>query len=369
VLINIHPALTLEVDARVENYPEIKKYMECFDSIMDGCACQDPLVTISVDKKLTVPRSAHWMGSSCAFDSEFLYRVDPWGRVLAYKFVDEKAAVLVWDGLAEEVQVLYTLEYLLRTLAPLRGLAYLHAAGITYQDKVIILPAWGGAGKTTCLLQMLSRGAALLGDDFVILNKQGWAYPYPKPIYILHYNLDQFPMLASACLGTTERRYYRAEKMLKQYAGSLLRKHGVIGGVFRQLERRLQARAEAKTPLRTIFPDCRIAASGLIDLVGFLTAVKGKGSGFTSCNRSAAAQRAVACLRSESEHYGDEAVFYQYAFPSMTDFIRRLESDTECILKEAFQEARNVVEIHLDRADDPTATINIMEKLFTSGKV
>lgn len=70
----------------------------------------------------------------------------------------------------------------------------LHAAGLVVAGGATLFPAHGGTGKTTLALRLARRGAALLGDDLVLVDvRRGIAYPHPRPLHLFSYNLRQFP--------------------------------------------------------------------------------------------------------------------------------------------------------------------------------
>lgn len=68
---------------------------------------------------------------------------------------------------------------------------FMHAAGVSRNSEGFLFPAHGGTGKTTFSIVLLNNGFKLLGDDllFVALN-EGIVYPYPRPMHIFTYNVN-----------------------------------------------------------------------------------------------------------------------------------------------------------------------------------
>ncbi|WHY33855.1 hypothetical protein QNH44_23070 [Cytobacillus firmus] len=69
----------------------------------------------------------------------------------------------------------------------------IHAAALEKDGDVILLPSWGGVGKTATVIKMISEGGwKLLGDDLVILNGSQ-VEPFLKPFVIYPYHQSLFP--------------------------------------------------------------------------------------------------------------------------------------------------------------------------------
>ena len=91
-------------------------------------------------------------------------------------------------GVFVQAQVLEPIMYqkLLET-----GILFMHAGGVTEDGKGILLPAYGGTGKTTLSMALLNKGDKLLGDDLLIVDiEKQLVYPYPRPLHIFTYNVQ-----------------------------------------------------------------------------------------------------------------------------------------------------------------------------------
>jgi hypothetical protein len=70
------------------------------------------------------------------------------------------------------------------------GILFMHAGGVTKGDMGILLPAYGGTGKTTLSMALLNQGHKLLGDDLLLVDiAKGVVHPYPRPLHIFTYNV------------------------------------------------------------------------------------------------------------------------------------------------------------------------------------
>ena len=72
-----------------------------------------------------------------------------------------------------------------------KNVLFMHAAGVSGKSEGFLFPAHGGTGKTTFSIALLNNGFRLLGDDllFVALD-EGIVYPYPRPMHIFTYNVN-----------------------------------------------------------------------------------------------------------------------------------------------------------------------------------
>ena len=71
----------------------------------------------------------------------------------------------------------------------------IHAAALEKDGKVLLLPSWGGVGKTATVCRFIREyGWRLLGDDLVIIG-EGRVLPFLKPFVIYPYHKDLFPEL------------------------------------------------------------------------------------------------------------------------------------------------------------------------------
>jgi hypothetical protein len=112
--------------------------------------------------------------------------VDHHGVALThYDFSRERGAVT-----AEDPNDLVELGYLMihsrvGVLLEERGLVRVHALGVGLNGRAAVVLTPSGGGKSRLALAILKRTSAeLLGDDVVLLDARGRAYPFPHPIGI-----------------------------------------------------------------------------------------------------------------------------------------------------------------------------------------
>jgi uncharacterized membrane protein YbhN (UPF0104 family) len=72
-----------------------------------------------------------------------------------------------------------------------KNVVLLHAAGVAKNGAGVLMPAYGGTGKTTFSMALLNEGFKLLGDDLLLVDtRQKIVYPYPRPLHLFTYNVN-----------------------------------------------------------------------------------------------------------------------------------------------------------------------------------
>lgn len=120
------------------------------------------------------------------------------GALFANFSVDMEQPIVITASplLALSPHVLYTnvVEPLLRFALVSKGRMLLHAACVTIGDRTVMLSAKTDTGKTSTILTMLrNEGGVFYSDDMVIIDRNGTASRYPKPLTISAHTLRAVP--------------------------------------------------------------------------------------------------------------------------------------------------------------------------------
>lgn len=120
------------------------------------------------------------------------------GALFANFSVDMGGPIVVTAGplLALSPHVLYTnvVEPLLRFVLVTKGKMLLHAACVSIGGQPVMLSAKTDTGKTSTILTMLrADGGVFYSDDMVIIDPEGVASRYPKPLTISAHTLRAVP--------------------------------------------------------------------------------------------------------------------------------------------------------------------------------
>lgn len=76
------------------------------------------------------------------------------------------------------------------------GAAMLHAMTVDYKDKGILMPAWGGSGKTSTMSKLIKiPGYSFMGDDWTFLSRDSNLLGFAKPMFMKPYHRTLYPHL------------------------------------------------------------------------------------------------------------------------------------------------------------------------------
>lgn len=74
--------------------------------------------------------------------------------------------------------------------------AMVHAAIVDYRGSGVLLPAWGGVGKTSTVAKLLAvPGVGFMADDWGFLGADGMLLSYAKPMFIKPHHRAIYPEL------------------------------------------------------------------------------------------------------------------------------------------------------------------------------
>jgi len=148
----------------------------------------------------------------------FFYRVAKENDVLAVdirsnpivgrrKMFPRLAKIRDWNFLLPEEQLAKNFMYdVFDYLTQIQNLqleqSYVHASSFTREDRTVAVVAWGGIGKTTSMLKLVTEDNwRFLSDDLGLVDKEGMIYRSPKKMQIYAYNVEGQPKLRDILLN------------------------------------------------------------------------------------------------------------------------------------------------------------------------
>ncbi len=168
-------------------------------------SCVQTDLEIEIVDKITPSRCLSFVGPTAAFDTEHFYVFDWPEHAFPYKAAirlrdiqDSRFYVSCEKGFDPARFFEYLLEPLVRCVALTKGVVFVHASSVIYEERTYLFPAWGHTGKTSLVLFLLDRGAMLLSDEWSILSSSGRLLSYPKAIRADGYTLRTLPALRRA---------------------------------------------------------------------------------------------------------------------------------------------------------------------------
>ena len=79
----------------------------------------------------------------------------------------------------------------------LRGWFAIHAGTVAWRGRAILVPGTSHAGKSSLVAALLRRGATYFSDEYALIDADGQAHPYPRPLLLRDGSAVQKPVLAS----------------------------------------------------------------------------------------------------------------------------------------------------------------------------
>ncbi len=77
-----------------------------------------------------------------------------------------------------------------------KGAAMLHCLTAAYRGHGLLIPAWGGTGKTSTMSKLMKiDGFSFMGDDWAFLTHDACLLGYAKPMFIKPYHRYLYPHL------------------------------------------------------------------------------------------------------------------------------------------------------------------------------
>jgi hypothetical protein len=83
-------------------------------------------------------------------------------------------------------------ESVIQKLTTLRAV---HAGAVLWNGQALLLPGKTHAGKSSLVAELLRRGATYFSDEYALIDSEGRAHPYPRPLLMRNGCPEQFPML------------------------------------------------------------------------------------------------------------------------------------------------------------------------------
>ena len=152
------------------------------------------------------------------------------------------------------------------------GAAFVHGACLENNGRAFLFPSWGGVGKTALVASLLRETDwRMLGDDLVILSRDGTSFGFPKPLVLYPYHRRLFPGVFSEGRGPVAPRFANA---------GLTRAMTLLKPLLRKFPTLLQfARAHNPQSVRlqpsSVFGDARLCSDAKLGVAVWLERVRG----------------------------------------------------------------------------------------------
>lgn len=152
-----------------------------------------------IDDAIYLPFSFIRRGYSMVCSNQSIFIQGPEKKLMTLPFRELKTGrtTVTFESGFDVAFLFHMADIILRFIILHHGKAFVHAAGIVYDNKGILVSGWAQTGKTSLLLEFMKDGANPLGDDSCLIARNGTLYSYPIPInisnfHILHWHLEKY---------------------------------------------------------------------------------------------------------------------------------------------------------------------------------
>ncbi len=351
MFLNLHNLVRLEL---VNEPDEIRQFFRCELGIFETNSLdEEPDIRISFTDKIELGSGVRFVGTlvgtpigtTAAYDDESLCITNlgrkvslPVGNLAKSKYELTCETGIYPPELYDLLPFFFIQHVLLR-----KNATFVHSSAVSFNDKGLLFPAWGGVGKTSLVLKFLKEGAEFISDELTIVKGDGTMLAYPSTLNLFDYNYRA----SSLPLISKESRFlnpgYVLRSILKKILptlGKILRKMPTgslkgAGFIASQYGRKIQP--SVKVPFSTLFPQAKIRRVSSLDAVFFLIATGGSEIEIAEAKSDFVIDKILCCLLREINSVvpGLYEVF-RFAFPGEG---RRLMEEREKKVSEIINEA------------------------------
>jgi len=267
-------------------------------------------------------------GDHMVWDSHCAVKSDPSGKITIYsnKGIDK-----------------FVLTLLLMIQLAHQNLALCHAMGIVIEDEAILFPAWRRTGKTGLFNYFLKQETIkVLGDELMIVSRQGDVYKLPYPLIIRDYHATDKPTALGKAYKKNRNIYlaYTMDPFINYIAKPMVSLLSLISPALVRLIKRNAPERGVTTPLEEITSTDRIINHAKLKKVINLVRSSGSKIEIKSCDYKVMVPEIVSMLY-QGELFSSPNVerFLQYwlvlnAFNEVESW-QSILSELEQVLEEA----------------------------------
>jgi hypothetical protein len=204
-----------------------------------------------------------------------------------------------------------------------RGFVAVHASAVVYDGAGVLMPAWAQGGKTTGMLAFLAHGAEYVGDEWVLVSRDGrWIHGLPQGVVVHDWQLQQLPSLRRQ-VSATRRMASAAARVLDEGAVGRLAARVVPNGSSSRVLRRVAGAARRRLDVSidpfALAAGARPTLAARLDTVVFMVRHDGNDVRL----RRTGAWEMASCIAASTEHELSslDAVYlaFQCAFPGRSN--------------------------------------------------
>jgi hypothetical protein len=215
-----------------------------------------------------------------------------------------------------------------------KGCIALHASAFVYGATGVLVTGWAKSGKTEALLAFAAHGARYVGDEWVILTKDGETmYGLPEPMTVWDWHIDQLPRIRDQ-LTITKSLAFKAIHLagrLQNYFGNGRMKNTLPMRLMADVMPALNRQLFIKVPVEQLFAKDAIELISKPEKLFLIMSQEQPGIAVEAWSSEDIARRMLESIYYEQVPFFEYFNAFKFAFPeARNDFlenVRMLQSD------------------------------------------
>lgn len=264
---------------------------------------------------------------------------------------------IIFESGFDPISLIMITDLVIRDEMVEEGMVFLHSAAIVIGGCCVLVPGWGGIGKTTLILYFLSAGAKYLAEDFVLVDESGKVFPNPRPLNLMDYNFEDNPDLLLPVASSGVRRYYYWNKYFRVWC-KWLEEFPLLSRIIEKIQFRLQCRVHEYISVEKIFQSNEIEMQKAQNNALVLHLIRSKNAVIEELSVTAGwlATRMEQCLLRERRVFFDYHNVLLYSFPEQHERISRIIQREREILESFFKKSKSVSMVRIGNDQEKIKT-------------
>lgn len=231
-----------------------------------------------------------------------------------------------------------------------RGYVSLHASAFTFNGAGILVTGWAKGGKTEALLAFARHGAEYIGDEWIILNREGdRMYGLPEPIRIWQWHLQNLPEI-KAELDLSDKAVFKAINSLDRFQAMMPngKSRGVMPiKILREAMPALRRQLNIRMKPEELFGNRPDSLCARPDRLFLVVGHEGEGFEINSIDPMQIAERMISSLEYEAIPFMSHYYAFKFAFPQRrNELIEQAAVLQSELLRSALQEKDAFLVLH-----------------------
>jgi hypothetical protein len=302
---------------------------------------REPDITIRFEAHLPLPELKYLGRDQAGFtDDGFFILISKKSKAKAripFETIGSRCEFVCETGLRAVPLLIPTLNLTLLN----KGCIALHASAFVYGGTGALVTGWAKSGKTETLLAFAAHGAKYVGDEWVILTKDGETmYGLPEPMTVWDWHIEQLPAVQDQ-LTTTKSLAFKSIHLINRVHnffanGSLKNVFPIklVADVLPALNRQLYI----KVPVEKIFSEESIELIARPDKLFLIMSQEKSVNSVETWSSEDAAKRMLESLYYEQIPFFEQYNAFKYAFPEVKNaFLENVQTLQSDILTSALQ--------------------------------